>query len=342
MASKISAKMMMNTFAAVFVRWRQITKMQIGLVAKKKLLAFRILKIWKAFLSLKLKKMSIAKIVSVWSARLSSKNVIYSMRTTFDGWKRWYLARWIVRFNILCINKNRATRALNAWMEYQILFIQKMITCATRVKFLRDTNCIAAHFLEWKFRFTCKQNVKLIVIIYRMRISLRIWNKKCGFGAFKTGPNMTSSLFCLNRWKKVAVSLRLRRQLFLVWKSIGSKSRQLKDMMVVKKRFLIQTCFTHLKIRFKKKREFRGAELLLRQLAKKVICSAETKPNLEAPTSKSLVHDAQAMSNLNRCFDQWRTAVKYYQRSSFMEMMFRCGELNSMRRHFNKWNQLRL
>jgi hypothetical protein len=314
MASKTSAKLLLNTCAAFFLRW-------------------------KTFLS---SKLSIANIVSVWSAELSSKHALYSMKTTFDGWKRWFLARWIVRSNMLGINKNRTTRALNAWMEYQILFIQKMITCATRVKFLRDTNCIAAHFLKWKLRFTCKQNVKLSVIIHMMRISLRVWNHKCGFGVFKTGPNMTSSLFCLNRWKKVAVSLRVKRQVFSAWKSLSLRFGQLMGMIEDKERVLIETCFSYLKLRCKRKREFRGAETSLRQLAKKVICSAKTRPNPEALTSKSLVNDAQTISVLKRCFDQWRAAVKDYQQSLFMEMMFRCGELNSMRRHFNQWNRSHL
>jgi hypothetical protein len=339
MASRTSAKLLLNTCAAVFLRWSQITKMQMGLASKKKMVIFRIFKIWKTFLA---SKLSIANIVSVWSAELSSKNALYSMKATFDGWKTWFLARWIVRSNILSINKNRATRALNAWMEYQILFIQKMIKCATHVKFLRDTNCIAAHFLRWKFRFTCKQNVKLIVIIHKMRISLRVWNHKCGFGVFKTGPNMTSSLFCLNRWKKVAVSLRVKRQVFLAWKNLSLRSGQLKGIIESKEHVLIEKCFSHLKLQCKRKREFRGAEFSLRQLAKKVTRTAKTRPNPEASTSKSLVDDAQTISVLNRCFDQWRAAVKDDQESLFMEMMFRCGELNSMRRHFNRWNQSHL
>jgi hypothetical protein len=153
---------------------------------------------------------------------------------------------------------------------------------------------------------------------------------------------MTSSLFCLNRWKKVAVSLRVKRQVFSAWKSLSLRFGQLMGMIEDKERVLIETCFSYLKLRCKRKREFRGAETSLRQLAKKVICSAKTRPNPEALTSKSLVNDAQTISVLNRCFDQWRAAVKDYQESLFMEMMFRCGELNSMRRHFNQWNRSHL
>jgi hypothetical protein len=208
------AKVVSQKAVRTFKNWIQITAMhkrfvvalQKRLISSRKRLIMRSFECWRGFVA---SKISNAKLIFNWSAHLSEKISQSASKAFFQGWKRWYLARWIAKsYMVRCCK----TRALNAWIEYQILFIQKMITCATRVRLLIDSNCVDSHFLKWKMRTASKRNIQLTVIIQKMRISLRMWNRKCGFGIFKSGLIMTACAFCFNRWKKVTKLLLMNRR----------------------------------------------------------------------------------------------------------------------------------
>jgi hypothetical protein len=199
------SKILTRDIAEVFALWWKMTKLGHGISKSRTMLLHRSLQTWKSFVALE----AIAKVLDNQLAQRSAKNRFSALKERFEGWKRWYLARWIAN---AYLQKSRATRALNAWMEYQILFIQKMITCATKVRFLRDMNSKASHFLMWKSRTESKRNEELTVVVQKMRIFLRVWNRNCGFGTFKTAISMTLATFFYKRWKILTVKLRVNRQ----------------------------------------------------------------------------------------------------------------------------------
>jgi hypothetical protein len=204
--SKKFTKIISQKICNFFKNWSRITVVQKRLISGRNLLYWHTFKCWRAFTVSKISK---SKLTLKWLADVTEKKCLSTLKTTFQAWKRWYLARWIAKSYV---DRSCKTRALNAWIEYQICFLKKMITCASRVKFLIDSNCVVAHFLKWKMRTDSKQNVQLTVIIQKLRIRLRIWNRKCGFGIFKTGQIMTACAFCFNRWKKVSKDCLLNRR----------------------------------------------------------------------------------------------------------------------------------
>lgn len=432
--AKIVKKKMINVFSL----WIRITAMQKRLNNGRKMSKIRTFQRWRAFVSSKASaarsiviwaaqfsgkksvsalkanfegwrafvtsKVLSAKLIVIWSAQFSAKIGMSALTTIFQGWKRWYLARWIAKSHV---DRSRKTRALNAWIAYQIVFIQKMITCATRVRFLIETNCIDNHFLKWKMRTASKQHVKLTVVIQKMRIRLRMWNRKCGFGAFKTGPIMTVSTFCFNRWRKVSKDILIHRQAliqsselswkkkrcvthfetwkkawvrqqmlkekvqlfllshttdlivntfvlkflqklcmdvkrsrnaaFFVWRNFLSRFRKFKLIVHKQTLFFTRRMFSHLKVCCKQIR----MEFMLQDLAKAMKHAAAPIQHLVMPASDSSTDNAHKHSMMNTCFHKWRHAVKDHRKMYFLETMFRCGEINSMRRHFHQWKRWR-
>ena len=81
------------------------------------------------------------------------------------------------------------------------------------------------------------------------------------------------------------------------------------------------------------------------KLAKKIKCSAKQMNKklvlLESESSKSLIDDAHRCSELKVSFHKWRDAIKEHHKTSFFEIIFRCGEISRMRRHFGKWKHVR-
>ena len=219
--SKQVAKNRTKKMVGILLNWRQVTKLyKKGLVASRKMLKRRTLNCWRERAT---SKLEFTKLLDVLSAQLSAKRGYRELKLCFEGWKRWYLARWIAS---TYLSKTRATRALNAWVQYQISFIQKRIKIALVLKQNRDGYCVAAHFLQWKLRAASKRNIKVLVVISAVRIRLRIWNRKCGFGFFKTGPDMTLAIFCFNRWNKLSKALHMGRQ-ELLRSSVSSLMKEL-------------------------------------------------------------------------------------------------------------------
>jgi hypothetical protein len=402
------SKTCLKKFADAFWDWRNITKIQLFLAANRSVLKRRLFASWKEILASVVVK---EKIIANWSAQFSLKNDLTARNAVFEDWKRWYLARWISRSYV---NKSRTTRALNAWVEYQILFIQKMITCASRVRFLRDTNCLAVHISKWKVRTAFKINVEFTVIIQKMRIWLRIWNHNCGFGVFKTGTNMTSSMFCFNKWKKVSKTVRRNRQallttsetshirnlckkhwsawinqvvrrrvleeksstlilhqrlkpallrlyhlgkimqrikmtfyslqyvIVLAWKKVFFQGRKISHFVRQRNICFAKNALSLFKMYCNQNRVNRGSELKLLGLLKKVkLSEKETCVKVVMLPPESLfVGDAHAHSSMKFYFSKWCDSIKHLHKTSFLEIMFRCGEISSMRRHFEKWKRL--
>lgn len=401
------SKTCFKKIADAFWDWRNITKIQLFLAANRNILKRRLFASWKEILDSVAEK---EKMIANWSTQLSLKNDLTARKAMFEDWKRWYLARWISRSYV---NKSRTTRALNAWIEYQILFIQKMITCASRVRLLRDTTCLAVHISKWKVRTAFKMNVEFTVIIQKMRVWLRVWNHNCGFGVFKTGTNMTSSMFCFNKWKKVSKTVRRNRQVILTssetshkrkmckmhwsawinqvvrrrvleeksstlifhqrlkpallrmyhlskimqrikmtlyslqyvmvlaWKKVFFQGRKVSHFVQQRNICFAKKALSHFKMCCNRNRVNRGSELMLLGLLKKVKFSErETCLKVVVSPPESLVGDAHTHSPMKLYFSKWRDSIKDLHKTSFLEIMFRCGEISSMRRHFEKWKRL--
>ena len=252
-----------------------------------------------------------------------------------------------------------------------------------------------------------KQHVQLTVVIQKMRIRLRMRNRKCGFGAFKTGPIMTVSTFCFSPWRKVSKYILIHRQAliqsselswkkkrcvthFETWKKAWVRQQMLKEKvqlfllshttdlivntfvlkflqklcMAVKRsrnaaffvwiNFLSRFCkfklivhkqtffftrkmFSHFEVCCKQIR----MEFMLQDLAKAMKHAAAPIQHLVMPASDSLTDNAQKHSMMNTCFHKWRHAVKDHRKMYFLETLFRCGEINSMMRHFHQWKRWR-
>lgn len=61
------------------------------------------------------------------------------------------------------------------------------------------------------------------------------------------------------------------------------------------------------------------------------------------PANPALL-DSETLTDKTRtikaCLNKWRDAIKEMREMFFLETMFRCGEINSLRRHFQQWKRL--
>jgi hypothetical protein len=84
--------------------------------------------------------------------------------------------------------------------------------------------------------------------------------------------------------------------------------------------------------------------LMFGKLAMKIKFAAKQMHTIlevqESESSKSLIDEAHSCSELNVCFHKWRNAINERHKTSFLEILFRCGEISRMRRHFGKWKQV--
>ena len=129
---------------------------------------------------------------------------------------------------------------------------------------------------------------------------------------------------------------------FFAWKKIPIRRRKLNFFVDKRNLYFTKRMFLLFRLCCKETGKFRVAELMLRELVMKVKCAAkrtEKKPACQA--SESDIDIAHTHLAMHICFGKWRDAIQDNHKASFLEIMFRCGELCVIRRFFGLWKRLR-
>jgi hypothetical protein len=192
---------------------------------------------------------------------------------------------------------------------------------------LQQTNLCNAHFRAWNSIIISRHLLegKELTLILRQRLKPALLQ-------------MLRTSRILQRIKRA--TLNSHQESFFAWKKIPIRHRKLNFFVDKRNRYFTERMFLLFRSCCEEAGKLRVAELMLRELVMKVKCAAkrtQKKPAFQA--SEANIDVAHLAMNI--CFGKWRDAVQDNHKASFLEIMFRCGELCVIRRFFRLWKRVR-